>query len=155
MRTAFMLGLTVVAAGCATDGGGAWRALPPGPPAIVSFDPPRVPASAPSTAPADPPSFATKGWKKPRLKVERCLEDSVLVPQELSGYASGPVVVKFAILKSGEPAQYSVLTSGVPDRLQEAIWGAVRSCGWLPGADPGGNPANVWVIQPLRFANGW
>ena len=69
------------------------------------------------------------------------------------GYISGPITVKFAIGRDGLPSRFQAMTD-VPDRrIADAIWGAVQTCKWVPGADAQGKPTAIWVILPIRFTN--
>ncbi len=102
----------------------------------------------------DAPQFATAGYRKPEMVVKRCVQDSVRLPQQLLGFISGPITVKFAIKRDGQPSQFQVMTD-VPDkRIGDAIWNAVQACKWVPGADAQGRPVSIWVILPLRFTSG-
>lgn len=102
----------------------------------------------------DAPAFATAGYKKPQMAQPGCLGNSLRVPRELQGFVSGPIVVKFAVNRDGTPTRFETVTS-VPDRrIADAIWNAVQSCKWIPGADAQGRPTAIWVIQPIRFAGG-
>ncbi len=102
----------------------------------------------------DAPAFATAGYRKPQLATPKCVENTVRIPRDLAGYISGPITVKFAIMRDGSPTQFTVITNAVPDRIQAAIWQAVQECKWVAGADPQGKPTNIWVILPLRFTAG-
>ncbi len=102
----------------------------------------------------DAPAFATAGYRKPQMAQPKCVQETTRIPRDLAGYVSGPITVKFAIMRDGTPSQYSVITNGVPDRVQAAIWQAIQECKWVAGADPQGKPTNIWVILPLRFTSG-
>ena len=101
----------------------------------------------------DAPQFATAGYRKPEMAQRGCVQQSVRVPRELMGYISGPITVKFAIGRDGLPSRFQAMTD-VPDRrIADAIWGAVQTCKWVPGADAQGKPTAIWVILPIRFTN--
>jgi len=99
----------------------------------------------------DAPAFATAGYRKPQMAVPKCVQEATRIPRDLQGYVSGPITVKFAVLKDGSPSQFTVITNGVPDRVQGAIWQAIQECKWIAGADPQGRATNIWVILPLKF----
>ncbi|WP_041453254.1 energy transducer TonB [Anaeromyxobacter dehalogenans] len=102
----------------------------------------------------DAPAYATAGYKKPQMAQPNCVQNSVRLPRELMGYISGPITVKFAIGRDGQPSRFEAMTN-VPDkRIGDAIWNAVQSCKWIPGADAQGRPTAIWVILPLRFTAG-
>lgn len=102
----------------------------------------------------DAPAYAMAGFRKPRQSVANCVQDSVRIPRNLQGYISGPVTVQFAIGRDGAPSRFEVKTQGLPDGITNAIWQAVTSCRWEPGADASGRPTSIWVILPLRFTSG-
>jgi protein TonB len=111
-------------------------------------------APAKSNEIEDAPAFATAGYRKPQMAQAGCVQSNMRVPRELAGFVSGPVQVKFAIGKDGAPSRFETLTS-VPDkRIADAIWAAVQSCKWVPGADAQGRPTAIWVIMPFRFTGG-
>ncbi len=100
------------------------------------------------------PAYATAGFKKPAQAHPRCVENAVRIPKDLQGYVSGPITVKFAITKTGQPTYFQVMTQ-VPDkRISDAIWNAIAGCQWIPGADAQGRPTAIWVILPIKFVNG-
>ncbi|MFO0583832.1 MAG: hypothetical protein U0229_16290 [Anaeromyxobacter sp.] len=96
--------------------------------------------------------YAQAGFRAPALAQRQCVQQSLRVPRDLTGFVSGPVVVKFAVGRDGTPARFSTLSGGVPDRISAAIWQAVQECRWVAGADPSGQPVSLWVVMPLRFA---
>lgn len=99
----------------------------------------------------DAPAYATAGFRKPQMAQPNCVQNAVRVPRELQGFISGPITVKFAIGRDGQPGRFEAMTS-VPDkRIADAIWNAVQSCKWIPGADAQGKPTAIWVILPMRF----
>jgi protein TonB len=63
----------------------------------------------------------------------------------------GLVTVKFAVGKDGAPSRFQSLSQGFAERAGPAIWRAVRSCRWIPGADDQGRTAAIWVVLPIRF----
>ena len=102
----------------------------------------------------DAPAYATAGYRKPQMAQAGCVQSSVRLPRELLGFISGPITVKFAINRDGSPSRYEVMTD-IPDRrISDAIWNAIQSCKWIPGADAQGRPTAIWVILPLRFTSG-
>lgn len=102
----------------------------------------------------DAPAYATAGYRKPQMAQAGCVQSSVRLPRELLGFISGPITVKFAINKDGSPSRYEVMTN-IPDRrISDAIWNAIQTCKWIPGADAQGRPTAIWVILPLRFTSG-
>jgi periplasmic protein TonB len=76
------------------------------------------------------------------------------IPKELQRSITGPVTVKFAIRKDGTPISFQVIGQVDDRRIADVIWRAVTSCHWVPGADPRGQPASIWVVVPFRFENG-
>jgi periplasmic protein TonB len=111
-----------------------------------------VVGGAPTNQIEDAPAFATAGYKKPQMLQPRCVEQAVRIPKGLEGYVSGPVTVKFAIRKDGQPERFDVMTSVPDQRIGAAIWKAVQECKWVPGSDAQGKPVSIWVILPIRFA---
>lgn len=102
----------------------------------------------------DAPAYATAGFRKPQMAQPGCVQGAVRLPRELLGFISGPITVKFAVGRDGAPSRYEAM-SNVPDRrISEAIWNAIQSCKWIPGADAQGRPTSIWVILPLRFTSG-
>ncbi len=59
--------------------------------------------------------------------------------------------MKFAVRRDGSPARFQALAGPVDLDTALAIRDAVESCAWVPGMDPEGRPASIWVILPLRF----
>ena len=102
----------------------------------------------------DAPAYATAGYRKPQMAAAGCVQSTVRLPRELLGFISGPITVKFAINRDGSPSRYEVMTN-IPDRrISDAIWNAIQTCKWIPGADAQGRPTAIWVILPLRFTSG-
>ena len=62
----------------------------------------------------DAPAYATAGYRKPQMAEPGCVQRSVRMPQQLAGYISGPITVKFAIRPNGQPDRFEVMGS-VPD----------------------------------------
>lgn len=101
----------------------------------------------------DAPAYATAGFVKPQEADRGCVRSSVRLPSQLQGIAT-LVTVKFAVGRDGAPSMFQVMSS-IPDpRIGQAIWAAIQSCRWTPGTDPHGKPTKIWVILPLRFAEG-
>ena len=135
--------------------------LDPGPVEALPFasgggDADWVPGTAPP-APSGPAAvedvvFAGAGFRAPAMAQRGCVQRSVRVPRDLTGYVSGTIVVKFAVGRDGSPGRFAVTSGGVPDRLAAAVWQAVQDCRWVPGADPTGQPTSIWVVMPLRFS---
>ena len=101
----------------------------------------------------DAPAFASAGYRKPAMAEPGCVGRSVRVPRELAGYVSGPITVKFAIGKDGQPSRFEALTALPDARIGAAIWQAVQSCRWVPGSDPQGRPTSIWVVLPVRLTS--
>lgn len=101
----------------------------------------------------DAPAYATAGFRKPEMAQKGCVQNNVRLPQQLAGFVSGPVTIKFAVNRDASVSRFELLTP-VPDpRIADAIWRAVQSCKFNPGTDPAGRPTNIWVIMPIRFTN--
>jgi hypothetical protein len=99
---------------------------------------------------ADAPAYATTGHRKAAEVEPGCVARSIALPAGLT--AGGAVqVVKFAVDASGRPSRFEVLSPVSDERVGAAIWKAVETCRWKPGADPRGLPLTLWVILPLRF----
>lgn len=135
--------------------------LEPGPPDPAPSGPVEVdPGFLPGTGPSGPAAagavedvvFAGAGYRAPAMATRGCVQRSVRVPRDLAGFASGTVVVKFAVGRDGTPGRFSVEGGEVPDRLAAAIRQAVEGCRWIAGADPAGQPTSIWVVMPLRFS---
>jgi protein TonB len=102
----------------------------------------------------DAPAFASAGYRKPAMAEPGCVARSVRVPRELAGYVSGPITVKFAINRDGQPTRFEALTALPDARIGNAIWQAIQSCRWVPGSDPQGRPTSIWVVLPVRLTSG-
>jgi periplasmic protein TonB len=112
-----------------------------------------VGATAPApSGPAieDAPSYGGAGYKKPQEAQRGCVTSSLRFPKDLAGYVSS-VTVKFAIGRDGQPSLFQVMGGGTDPRIAAAIWQAIQSCQWQPGADPQGRPTKIWMIMPVRF----
>lgn len=101
----------------------------------------------------DAPQYATAGWRPPQMKVKNCVQNSVRIPRDLAGIVSS-VVVKFGVKPSGEPYAFSIVGTVPDERIKQAVWNAISSCQWIPGADAAGRPVSIWVTFPLRFTAG-
>ncbi len=100
------------------------------------------------------PAYPDAGWRRPEQAQRHCVQESVRIPQELRGFVSGPITVRFAIGRDGAPSAFQVMGS-IPDpRIGAAIWQAIRACQWLAGTDAQGRPMKIWVTMPLRFVSG-
>ena len=109
---------------------------------------------APSGGIEDAPQYAMAGYRKPSMAEPGCVGRNVRIPRELAGFVSGPIVVRFAVSKDGQPSRFEA-TTPVPDqRIATAIWQAVQSCRWVPGSDPQGRPTSIWVVMPVRLTAG-
>jgi protein TonB len=102
----------------------------------------------------DGPVYATPGARRPAAAVRDCVQNTIRIPRDLQGFLSGPVVVEFAIRQDGTPTHFRMLTAVSDNRIADAIWQAVSSCQWIPGADERGRPAWFRVMMPLRFKSG-
>jgi len=100
------------------------------------------------------PTFPKPGYRLPHLAEPTCVANSLDLSKELQRSVSGAIAVKFAILAEGRPAHFQILTHVPDNRIGEAIWHAVQSCRWVPGADAQGKPVSIWVILPIRFTVG-
>jgi len=96
------------------------------------------------------PAFATEGYTAPTVREKGCVQDSLLLPYALAGF-SGSVTVMFVVGTDGQPGRYRVVTDRVPLGIVEPMWKAIVGCEWIPGRDPDGNPAPIYVILPFRF----
>ena len=95
-------------------------------------------------------SFPHEGYTKPHLERADCLAESIHIPSELHGAASR-VLVRFAVESNGAVSHFS-FPQHVPDpRIEAAIVAGVRNCNWIAGTDPKGDPAAIWVVQPIRL----
>jgi protein TonB len=99
----------------------------------------------------DAPVLMRDGFKKPSLVDRSCIGKNINVSSDLLDYVTGPVTVKFAVLKDGKPARFEVLSGATDQRIANAIWKAIKSCEWTPGADAQGRSTNIWMILPVRL----
>jgi len=99
----------------------------------------------------DSPAYATAGFKKPLMAEPGCVQRSVRISFDLLKYITGPVTVKFAINRDGNPSRFEVMSDISDQRIADAIWQGVKACQWQAGADAQGRPTNIWVIMPFRF----
>ncbi len=116
---------------------------------------PRLASGPDPDAPA--PSYATAGYRKPELARGGCIE-AVVTPRMggLPEPARRAMIVKFAVGGGGRVSRFSVLA--LPTDRQDVnvdlaleVKRAVESCRWIPGTDPAGRPASIWVILPVKF----
>ena len=108
-----------------------------------------VASAAPSVE--DAPAYATAGFKKPLMAEPGCVQRSVRISSDLLDYVTGPITVKFAINRDGNPSRFEVMSAISDQRIANAIWQGVKACKWKPGSDAQGRPTNIWVIMPFRF----
>jgi len=102
----------------------------------------------------DAPAYATAGFRKPEQAQRNCVQESVRIPADLKGFISGPITVKFAVGRDGAVSLFQVMGQVPDQRIASAIWQAIQSCQFTPGADAQGRPTRIWVILPLRFTSG-
>jgi phosphate transport system substrate-binding protein len=143
-------------AGSAAPASGAAEptAAAPATPAAAAADPsPAPPQRAAQPAGSEGLVVWNRAAGKPRVAELGCLERSTHVPEDALPYVAGRVVtVKFTVSKEGVPSQYQMTTPGTPDAASDALWAAIQSCQWLPGADEAGHPASMPVVMPFQFA---
>jgi hypothetical protein len=111
-----------------------------------------APAAQPVAQPAggdDAPQFATAGFRKPQLAQPGCVQRNVRLPRGAAPPAS--VTLKFAVASDGTVGLFEVLGATPDRRVTDALWTAVRGCGFVPGADAQGRPTRLWVLLPIRF----
>ncbi|MBK9517025.1 MAG: hypothetical protein IPO09_06640 [Anaeromyxobacter sp.] len=109
-------------------------------------------APAPAAPAARRPVFATSGWVKPREARPGCVAGSLVVPAGLKGRRT--LTAKIAVDVDGAVASVEDV-SPVPEasgRLSAALEQAVRGCPFLPGRDPAGFPAYVWLLLDVPAA---
>jgi hypothetical protein len=95
------------------------------------------------------PVFATAGWTRPAERRQGCVAGAVVTPADLRGQVE--VTVKFAVGPDGAIDRFEdVSTPEAPPAVLAAVSKAVRGCTFSPGLDPGGAPAYVWVLLPLK-----
>ncbi|WP_242344720.1 energy transducer TonB [Anaeromyxobacter terrae] len=113
---------------------------------VVGAPPPQPPQVQ------DAPAYATTGYRRPQTSVPGCVQRTLHLPPELLDSIEGAITVKFAVGKDGVPSRFEVVTGVHDQRIVNAVWGAVQSCKWIPGADAQGRPVSIWVVMPVRFA---
>ncbi|MGC3996448.1 MAG: hypothetical protein QM767_02510 [Anaeromyxobacter sp.] len=116
---------------------------------VVSVRAPWPVAAAPEVQ-APPPAREPTRYTKPRPEAPPCVGLSVSIPRHLL-YSSRTVQVRFAVRRDGSVGQF-VPHSPMELPLASAIKRAVEFCRWIPGTDPIGRPATMWVILPLRLS---
>ncbi|MFO0584637.1 MAG: hypothetical protein U0229_20390 [Anaeromyxobacter sp.] len=102
----------------------------------------------PSLPDTGEPAEPGPGWTKPRMAQPKCVQEAIRVKEPLE-----PLDVmrfRFAIRADGATDRFEVVSPRVPPRFAASVREAVRTCRWLPGRDPSGRPATVWVVLPLR-----
>ncbi|HET6440444.1 MAG TPA: substrate-binding domain-containing protein [Anaeromyxobacter sp.] len=124
---------------------------PEPPPANLAVAPPPSAPAVPAVE--DAPVYATNSYRKPKLVEAGCVQRELRVPLEvLDRIGAKPITVKFAVGRDGKPGRFQVLTPGLPTAGGSAIWSAIQACRWTPGTDEAGEPADIWMIMPFRFA---
>ncbi len=111
--------------------------------------------AAPAAGPAieDAPVYATAGYKPAGEVQPRCVAGNVRVPRDLAGIVSR-MTVKFSVNRDGSVGMFQVMGAQPDPRIGQAVWQAIQSCKFKPGADAQGRPVNMWVILPLVFTAG-
>jgi hypothetical protein len=110
---------------------------------------PEVERPMPACDPAGA-AYAVDGFVKPRAKEQGCVQREVRVPS--SAYVpAGLITAQFAVRADGTVGRFRMLTEDVSIPVAAAIAEAVERCEWIPGRDPDGKAATIWVILPLRF----
>jgi hypothetical protein len=129
--------------------------MQPAAPAAVRVDPIQIAAApaAPPPAPVleDAPAYATAGFQKPRPEVPSCVQSALRIPADLQQFVSGPVTVRFAVSRDGAVSRFELMGEVAHPRIGDAIWQALRSCKFVPGADAQGTPTSLWLVMPIRF----
>ncbi|HET7754555.1 MAG TPA: hypothetical protein VFK85_11655 [Anaeromyxobacteraceae bacterium] len=100
------------------------------------------------------PQYATTGFRPPQEAQPGCVRGAVRLPAALTGYVSAPIVVKFAVTRSGAIGAFQVMSQNGNPRLGEVIRQALLQCRWVPGTDAQGRATSLWVIMPFRFEAG-
>ncbi len=101
--------------------------------------------------PAGGPAHAGAGWTRPEQAVRNCVQESIRVPRGVDAGAAGTLTVRFAVEPDGRASRFEVVGQSPDPRLGAAVWRAVKACRWIPGSDPRGTPASIWVTMPVRF----
>ena len=130
-----------VIGGVPDDGGDLEESLPP-------------PLSGGGDGIEEAAQYFTAGFRRPVEENPGCFASTLRLPQDLTGFISEVLTVKFVVGREGRVGKIELL-SQVPDRrIAVAIENALRTCHWHPGADGTGQPIALWVILPLRFQGG-
>jgi periplasmic protein TonB len=116
----------------------------------AAFESVASPPPRPKSIVKDEPAYAGVGFVRPRPAERHCVQTRLQIPRGLEGLAA-TVTVRFAVGKDGSPSLFMVQSSDPDARLAAAIWKAVRSCRWIPGTNPQGQPTTIWVVMPFRF----
>jgi protein TonB len=112
-------------------------------------------AGATAGAPVgDGPVHPTSGYRRAQLERRSCIAESIRVPPDLRRLVNGVVMVKFAVGADGAVSLFEVVGDAPDPRIASAIWQAIQACRFLAGADPQGRPTKLWVLMPIRFADG-
>jgi hypothetical protein len=92
------------------------------------------------------PVFATSGWAKPQETQAGCVGRALLPPKGWK--PRGKVVAKLAVDAEGRVVRFEDV-SEPPEptgALTAALERAVGACTFLPGFDPQGRPATIWLL---------
>jgi protein TonB len=100
------------------------------------------------------PQYATTGFRPPQEAQPGCVRGAIRLPAALTGYVSAPVVVKFAVTRTGAIGAFQVMSQVADPRIGEVIRQALLACRWTPGADAQGRATTLWVVMPFRFEAG-
>jgi protein TonB len=100
------------------------------------------------------PQYATSGFRPPQEATAGCVRGAIRLPAALTGYISAPVVVKFAVTRSGAIGAFQVMSPISDPRIAGVIRQALLSCRWVPGTDAQGRATSLWVVMPFRFEAG-
>ncbi len=110
----------------------------------------RAPA-APAPADPDEPRPAGVGYVKPRLADATCIAAKLRQVTLPPGVDPSHVIrVEFAVTRDARVVQFGTFDD-LPTPVLDKVRQAVATCEWIPGKDPVGRPASIWVILPLRF----
>jgi hypothetical protein len=96
------------------------------------------------------PQWAGDGYSRPRTERADCLASAIHIPPELQRFVSR-LLVRFAVEADGTVSHFSFPTRMPDPRIEEAVIAGVRSCTWVAGTDPRGQPTSLWVVQPIRL----
>lgn len=100
------------------------------------------------------PQYATTGFRPPQEADPGCVRAAIRLPAALTGFVSAPVVVKFAVTRSGTIGDVQFMSPVADPRIGDVIRQALRSCRWIPGSDAQGRATSLWVVMPFRFEAG-